>query len=536
MIGCVLLLPAALRAQFAGNFDSSLGLELDGSNVFSAIVVYRYTSATDSTPVENILAGGDFFALSELDNTGSLLPTFISPTIGTAGRVVYTIVPTQNGVFTDPSRPLFYIGGLFGKTVVDKVKTPAQNVKRMTVDGVIDSTFDTGTGADDGYVTALLPLNDASNSLVVGGLYNTFNKQAYPHLVRVTTAGAISPGFSPVPFNDDVFAVAAQIVPALGTPDPVAPQFLVGGTYTAIGNTAYSRLARINYDGSVDTSFQPVIDERVLAIATQPDGKIIIGGQFATVNGQTVGHLARLNMDGSLDTTFNASVSTVPDGTTAPVAVYTINLLPDGRMYVGGNFYAAGNVSRHYLARLNADGSLETTFDPGVAITNSVQTIAVERDNDVVVGETVSKKVNNTFLPTLIRLYGDAVAEASVNVTQRNAVTGSLAQRVNGVVVFERTGNTAAPLTIYFTVTGTAEEGIAYRPLKATALGGDLYRVTLPAGASTFHLRVKTTDNPSLPKTETVTFTVQPAPDGSYNVGSGSAAAASVDISDPPQS
>ncbi len=165
----------------------------------------------------------------------------------------------------------------------------------MSLDGVIDSSFDVGTGADDGYVTALVPLNDASNSLVAGGLYNTFNKQKYPHVVRLTTTGAISPDFAAVPVNDNVFAAAAQIDPALGTPDPAAPQFLIGGTFTAIGSTAYTKLARINYDGSVDASFKPVIDERVLAIAAQPDGKIIIGGQFAVVNGQTVGHLARLN-------------------------------------------------------------------------------------------------------------------------------------------------------------------------------------------------------------------------------------------------
>ena len=538
------LRPAAARCAprpVPRSFDIFLGPELDGSTVYTAITVYHPTTATGHTLTENILAAGDVFALSELDDTGNLLSTFINPTIGNGNRTIYTIVPAQNGVFTDPSRPLVYIGGLFGKTfITDKDRLPAQNVKRMTLDGVIDNAFDVGTGADDNYVTALVPLNDASASLVACGLFTTFNKQSYPRVVRLTTTGAISSDFAPVPVNDNVFAAAAQIDPALGTPDPAAPQFLIGGTFTAIGSTGYTKLARINYDGSVDTSFKPVIDERVLAVATQPDGKIIIGGQFAVVNGQSVGHLARLNADGSLDTTFNASVSVIPQDTaTPPVAVYVINLLPDGRMYVGGNFYAADGVSRRYLARLNADGSLDASFDPGDVITNSVQTIATQRDNRVIAGETVNKKINNIFPPSLVRLFGDVeTVDAAVTVaaTKPDARTGTGTARKNGVVTFTRSGaSDAASLNFYFTATGTAQQGSAFHKLKATNVSGNLYQATFPAGAATLALKVKTLGTVLSDSPESLTFTVEPSPDASalYNMGSGLPTAATVKIRNP---
>ncbi len=527
LFGGALLLPGALCAQSAGTFESFPGPELDGSTVFTAVVAYPSKTATDITPVENILAAGDVFALTDLDSNGSVVPTFVNPTIGNASRVIYTIVPAQPGAYTDPSNPLFYIGGLFGKTfITDKDKLPAQNVKRLALKaGVIDDSFDVGTGADDGYVTALVPLNDASNSLVAVGLYNTFNKQKYPHVVRLTTAGGISPGFASVPVNDNVFAAAAQIVPALGTSDSIAPQFLIGGTFTAIGSTAYTKLARINYDGSVDASFRPVIDERVLAIATQPDGKIIIGGQFMVVNGQTVNHLARLNQDGSLDTSFSGGVSMVPTGTSAPVAVYVINLLPDGRMYVGGNFYAVDGVSRLYLARLNADGSLDTSFDTGDVITNSVQTVAVQVDNKVLAGETVSKKINNIFPPSLVRFYGDAVSletAVTVTATKSDARTGDSKTRRNGVVTFSREStNVTAALSFYFTVSGTAQQGSAFHALKATNVSGDLYRATFPAGAKTLSLKIKTLGTVLPDSPESLTFTLEPSPDASalYNTG-----------------
>jgi len=59
----------------------------------------------------------------------------------------------------------------------------------------------------------------------------------------------------------------------------------------------------------------------VWATAMQPDGKVLIGGDFTHVNGQTRDYLARLNADGSLDTAFNP-------GTTLNGPVYALALPP----------------------------------------------------------------------------------------------------------------------------------------------------------------------------------------------------------------
>src|SRR5437867_1410324 len=59
--------------------------------------------------------------------------------------------------------------------------------------------------------------------------------------------------------------------------------------------------------GDVDLSFDPGSgpDGIVYAIGVQPDGKVIIGGGFATVNGVASSGIARLNADGSTDSSFN---------------------------------------------------------------------------------------------------------------------------------------------------------------------------------------------------------------------------------------
>src|SRR3546814_4436221 len=59
-------------------------------------------------------------------------------------------------------------------------------------------------------------------------------------------------------------------------------------------------------DGTGDTSFaSPGINfGTVFAITPQPDGKVLVGGSFSTAGGVARKNAARLNADGTLDTTF----------------------------------------------------------------------------------------------------------------------------------------------------------------------------------------------------------------------------------------
>ncbi len=68
-----------------------------------------------------------------------------------------------------------------------------------------------------------------------------------------------------------------------------------------------NRIVRFNNDGTIDGSFVTGdgFDNDVLALAIQPDGKIVVGGKFQRYDGEYRMGLARLNEDGSLDSTFN---------------------------------------------------------------------------------------------------------------------------------------------------------------------------------------------------------------------------------------
>src|SRR5688572_28515678 len=121
--------------------------------------------------------------------------------------------------------------------------------------------------------------------------------------------------------NQTVWTVALQ-------PDG---KTVFGGVFTGLGggtgNTLRNHIGRLNADGTVDAAFNPGANGDVYAIAVQPDGKIVVGGNFTSVGGGTGlttqrQHIARFNYDGSVDTLFNPG---------ANLNVYALAVQPDGK-------------------------------------------------------------------------------------------------------------------------------------------------------------------------------------------------------------
>jgi uncharacterized delta-60 repeat protein len=127
------------------------------------------------------------------------------------------------------------------------------------------------------------------------------------------------------------------------------------------------------------------VNGEVLAVVVQADGKVIIGGRFSAVNGHPRNNIARLNPDGTLDTTFAATVQAGVNG-----QVNALALAPAGGLIVGGVFTEVGTVQAMNLGRYNADGTPDKTFgfqpgqDPGA--NGPVFALAVQPDGKVVVG------------------------------------------------------------------------------------------------------------------------------------------------------
>jgi uncharacterized delta-60 repeat protein len=148
------------------------------------------------------------------------------------------------------------------------------------------------------------------------------------------------------------------------------------------GPTSYM-LARLNADGSFDNTFNNWIlnlfSGRIDQLELQGD-KIIAGGRFDDINSDASEYIARFNADGTLDVTFNASDVGFDNYVTA------LEVLPDNKILAGGYFTTFDNLTARGLARLNVDGTLDGTFNSGLGPNLEINSIAVRPDGKILIG------------------------------------------------------------------------------------------------------------------------------------------------------
>jgi hypothetical protein len=136
--------------------------------------------------------------------------------------------------------------------------------------------------------------------------------------------------------------------------------YYIGGSYISVGGVATSNLGRFTNDGIFlgwGGFPAPAIDGDVRSLALQSDGKILFGGQFASVNGQPYANLARLNANNTLDTTFDAGARSSYSLSTG---VSKLHLQPNGRVIAIGGFSHFGGEPRQGFGRLVNDPATHT--------------------------------------------------------------------------------------------------------------------------------------------------------------------------------
>jgi len=246
---------------------------------------------------------------------------------------------------------------------------------RLNTNGSLDSTFSIDSGFwrfEYGYPDSPKLALQADGRVVVAGTFEKLNGVAAVNLARLTETGALDTSF-----NSSAQRLAA---PALVTALP-GGKFLAGGDFTWVNDTACNRIARLNANGSLDTAFNPGsgFDAKVEVLAVQADGKMLVGGRFTTFNGTTRNRIARLNTNGTLDTRFNPGNAFDND-------VTAITVQNDGKILVGGHVNDTNKSPIGKIVRLNANGTIDSTFTAQVGSIASIATIVVQADGRIFIG------------------------------------------------------------------------------------------------------------------------------------------------------
>jgi hypothetical protein len=148
-----------------------------------------------------------------------------------------------------------------------------------------------------------------------------------------------------------------------------------------------------------------------ISVAVQSDGKVVVAGNLAPTSGPRR-NIYRFDASGLVDPTFAAPAmtSTLPGGTWVEALV----LQPDNKAIIGGRFEALNGVSRRYVARLNANGTLDTNLNPGTGASAGspiVYALGLLPSGNVMAGGAIDSFNGVTGVsPTglgVVRLFGD---------------------------------------------------------------------------------------------------------------------------------
>ena len=204
-------------------------------------------------------------------------------------------------------------------------------------------------------------------------------------------------------------------------------------------------------DGSLDTTFgssgvgltglTDAFGNGAYGPVIQPDGKILICDTRKSngTSGQDF-FVARFNANGTLDTSFSfdGKVTIDFDGGTGADTCTAIALQADGKIVIAGATYDASNNSDFAIARLNSDGTLDTTtfgagtgkttvaFDLGGTNRDEASALVIQPDGKILIAGTVQTASNgNDF--GVVRLNADGTRDSSFNLTGKVSIGFNLA-------------------------------------------------------------------------------------------------------------
>ncbi|MDB5269101.1 MAG: Delta-60 repeat protein/Por secretion system C-terminal sorting [Hymenobacter sp.] len=285
-------------------------------------------------------------------------------------------------------------------------------------------------------------------------------------------------------------------------------KILTGGSYDFVDNQRVSRMRRLNADGTPDVAFATQTGTgtdggSVVALALQSTGKILVGCAFSrTYNGVLTGNLVRLNATGSVDAAFNAGGTgftyNEQVSSSAPNFgnnIRSLTVQTDDKILVGGNLDRYNGQDAANLVRLNANGTLDTSFSVGAlgltatgALTSpssgTPETILVQPDGKIVVGGTFAQ-VNGVPAGNLVRLNANGTIDNTFLSTGTNGTVRTVARQPDGKLLvgglFTQVNGQAGGGLVRLNADGTRDVSFTPGVLSPTGNTTGIYNVRLNA-------------------------------------------------------
>lgn len=295
---------------------------------------------------------------------------------------------------------------------------PKNRITRLLEDGSLDASFNVGTGPNADIVCMAL---QPDGKILIIGDFTLYNGTAVNKIARLNTDGSLDTTFISGTGSSNFYTSLA--IQADG-------KILIGGFFSSYNSITVKNIIRLNSDGSLDTSFNTGTgpSSTVGDIVPKSNGKIVIAGDFQTYNGISRPRIAQLNADGTLDTSFNPGNG--PDSFINCMSVQT-----DGKILIGGSFSTYNFVSRNRIARINSDGTADNSFNPGIGVNDTVESISVQTDGKVILGGLFSQH-NNIARNNITRVNSDGTLDTTFNSgTGTNQIVSFVTTKPDGKII-----------------------------------------------------------------------------------------------------
>lgn len=414
------------------------------NEVEAAVLSFTDSTAKIKVP-DNASSGGmsvisdgqTFFGpLLRIDGKASIDGSFLVPVGSNSTIYDITRLPNANYLLT---------GAFDNFDNKGSAKLPIGAIAQISSQGAYVSTLNFGKGA----IGSINSVNRLTNGkFLISGYFFSFNSTRGKRININSIATLNSDGtldstiidvINPTP-ND--FKKNKDTVPTFngGVAGAIRKSFVFNDRIYAVGNfqhyvrafyerstydtkvydiTRVKQLVCMKMDGAMDSTFHydPVTKQSPAAgngaitdAIQQADGKLILVGEFSTFNGVPAKHIVRINLDGSVDQSFKAGT-----GADNNITSITYNATTN-KILITGSFTSYDGNARKGVAMLNADGSIDNSFNFGT-IASGVATYASQLNNGKVIVSGNFKTYNSVIRQGFMILNADATLATGYNNT-----------------------------------------------------------------------------------------------------------------------
>ena len=347
---------------------------------------------------------------------------FCSPLLTPTPSVSPTITPTITPTFS-----------------VTPSKTPCTQVN-------IDYSFIVSSGFS--LLDSMYSINQLSDGkLLVLGNFTQLNSSLANGIIRITSNGVTDTTFNSI-------SGFSSISSSLFSPNSVVEQsdgkIICGGFFEFYSGISANYICRLNTDGSLDNTYSTGagFNNFVFSIAKQSTGKVIVGGGFTNYNGTSVNYICRLNTNGTIDPTFNSG------GTSFNGAVFTIQVLNDDSIIVGGGFTTHNGTTWNRLVKLTSSGTTDSSFGYNSGFNGTVLTSLISSTSDIYLSGYFTTYDGLPCPDGLIKLTSSGATDLtfSTNIGTGLSIdyTKVFVEDLNGdILIFPNTGSTLNGINHY---------------------------------------------------------------------------------------